>query len=108
MLQQLFQEQDRCIFCHAGHKELCTDIQGRGMPCSDSAQTISTCDIIKKSLKQWSKFLIPGDRTQNNRPDTVIPFSTERLDMAAYTFTHHMEYSCALEKRSILGEYKCF
>jgi hypothetical protein len=68
------------------------------MSCSDCGQTISTIsDIFNKYLKQWREFLIPGDRSQKNRPGTVIPLSTERLDMATYTFTHHMEYSCALE-----------
>ncbi len=47
---------------------------------------------------------MPGDRTQNNRPDTVIPLSTEMLDMAAYTFIYHMEqYGCALENDPFWG-----
>jgi hypothetical protein len=78
------------------------------MSCSDCGQTISTSDIINKSLEKWRKFLIPGDRTQNNRPDTVISLSSERLDMAAYTFIYHMEYGCALEKDPFWGNiYIC-
>jgi hypothetical protein len=73
------------------------------MSCSDCGKTISTSDIINKSLKQWREFLISGDRTQNNRPDTVISLSTERLDVAAYTFTYHMEYGCTLEKDPFWG-----
>ena len=67
------------------------------MSCSDCGQTNSLPDIINTSHKHQREFLIPGDRTQNNKPSTVIPLSTERLDMAAYTFTYHMEYNCALE-----------
>jgi hypothetical protein len=73
------------------------------MSCSDCGQNISTSDTINKSLKQWGEFVIPGDRTQNYRPDTVIPLSPERLDMAANTFTSHIECSCALEKESFRG-----
>jgi hypothetical protein len=73
------------------------------MSFSDCGQTISTSDIINKTLKQWRQFLIPGDRTQNSRPDTVIPLSKERLEMAAYTFTYHMENGCALEKDPFMG-----
>jgi hypothetical protein len=40
---------------------------------------------------------------QKNRQDTVIPLSIERLDMAACTFTYHMEYGCALKKDPFRG-----
>ncbi len=73
------------------------------MSCSDCRQTIFTSDFINKSLKQCSKCLIPGDRTQNNRPDTMIPLSTERLNMAAYTFTYHMKYDSVFEKDPFWG-----
>jgi hypothetical protein len=59
---------------------------------------ISTSDIINSCLQQWRDTVIPSNRLQDNRPDTIIPFSKERLDMAAYTFTYHMENGCALEK----------
>jgi hypothetical protein len=33
----------------------------------------------------------------------IIPLSRERLDMAAYTYSYHMENGCALEKDSFWG-----
>jgi hypothetical protein len=34
---------------------------------------------------------------------TIIPLSKERLDMAAYTFSYHMENACAVKKDSFWG-----
>ncbi len=59
---------------------------------------ISTSDIINSCLQLWRDTVIPSNRLEDNRPDTIIPLSKERLDMAAYTFTYHMENGCALEK----------
>jgi hypothetical protein len=68
------------------------------MSCADCAENISTSDIINSCLQQWRDIIIPSNRLQDNRPDTIISLSKERLDMAAYTFTYHMENGCALEK----------
>jgi hypothetical protein len=68
------------------------------MSCSDCGKITSTSDIINSCLQQWRDTLIPSNRLQDIRPDTIIPLSNERLDMAAYTLTYHMENGCALEK----------
>jgi hypothetical protein len=68
------------------------------MSCSDCRKIISTSDIINSCLQLWRDTVIPSNRLQDNRPDTIIPLSKEKLDMAAYTFTYHMENGCALEK----------
>ena len=98
MVQNIFQEQDPCTFGRACHKEICTEIQEGLMSCSDCGKIISTSDIINSCLQLWRDTVIPSNRLQDNRPDTIIPLSKERLDMAAYTFTYHMENGCALEK----------
>ncbi len=103
MVQNIFQEQDPCSFQRAGHKELCTEIRGGLMSCSDCGKNISTSDIINSCLQLWRGTVIPSNRLKDNRPDTIIPLSKERLDMAAYTFTHHMENGCALEKDCFWG-----
>jgi hypothetical protein len=73
------------------------------MHCPDCKQTMSTIDIVNKVLQRWKDCLIPGDRAQHNRPATMIPLSKERLDMAAYTFFHHMNGGCVLETDSFWG-----
>ncbi len=102
-VQNIFQEQDPSTFRRACHKELCTEIQGGLMSCSDCGKIISTSDIINSCLQRWRDIIIPSNRLKDNRPDTIIPLSKERLDMAAYTFTYHVENGCALEKDCFAG-----
>ncbi len=59
---------------------------------------------MNQSLKRWKDTVIQGARAQDNRPDTNIPLSPERLDMAAYTFSYHMNRGCALESDTFWGD----
>ncbi len=67
------------------------------MLCQDCEQPISTTDIVNQSLKRWKDTAIQGARAQDKWPDTHVPLSPERLYMAAYTFSYHMNGGCALE-----------
>ncbi len=87
-----------------GINELYDKVKGGIMYCPDCNQTISTIDIVNKALQRWKDCLIPGDRAQHNKPDTMIPLSKERLDMAAYTFSHHMNGGCVLETDPFWGD----
>jgi hypothetical protein len=76
------------------------------MYCPDCNQIMSPIDIVNKALQRWKDCLIPGDRAQDNRPDTTIPLSQERLDMSAYTCLHFLlshEWRLCIRNRSILG-----
>ena len=73
------------------------------MYCPDCKETMSTIDIVNKALQRWKDCLIPGDRAQHNRSDTMIPLSKERLDMAAYTFSYHLNGGCVLETNPFWG-----
>jgi hypothetical protein len=86
----LFREKDPTQFCCARHKELYDEVKGGITYCPDCKQTMSTIDIVNKALQGWKDCLINDDKAQHNRPDTMIPQSTERLDMAAYTFSYHL------------------
>ena len=99
----LFKELDPTIFRRARHKDLCDDVKGGIMYCPDCNHTVSTIDIVNKALQTWKDCFIPGDRAQHYRPDTTVPLSKERLDMAAYTFAYHMNGGCALEKDPFWG-----
>jgi hypothetical protein len=68
------------------------------MSCSDCGKIISTSDVINSCLQLLRDTVISSNRLQDNRHNTIIPLYKERLDMAAYTFTYHMENGCALEK----------
>ena len=86
------------------------------MYCGECNQTVSEVDIVNMSLQRWKDILNPGKRAQLNRPDMNIPLSKERMDIAAYTYSYHMNGGCALEKyafwgnshvREILLKYRC-
>ena len=68
------------------------------MYCAECDKTMSTVDIMNIALERWRDTVIPNERAQHNRPDTNIPLTPARLDMAAYTFSYHMNGGCALEK----------
>ena len=74
MAEVLFQEQDPYIFWRAHHKELCADIQGGLMSCSDCGEIISTSDIINHCLQEGNTIIL-GERSHHYRPDTIIPLS---------------------------------
>ena len=101
--ENIFKEKEPDSFCWAWHKELCNDIIGDLMFCQDCKQTISTTDIVNQSLKRWKDYAIPGIRAQDNRPDTNIQLSPERLDMAAYNYLYHMNEGCILESDPFWG-----
>ncbi len=51
---------------------------------------MTTVDIVNNSLNRWRDTVLSNERAQENKPDTDIPLSPARLDMAAYTFSYHM------------------
>ncbi len=101
---KLFREKDPTHFHRARHKELYDEVKGAIMYCPDCNQTVSTIAIVNKALQRWKDCLIPGDRVQHNRQDTMVPLSKERLDMAAYTFSYHMNGGFVLETDPFGGD----
>jgi hypothetical protein len=75
---KLFREKDPTHFCHERHKELYDEVKGAIMYCPDCNQTVSTIDIVNKALQRWKDCLIPGDRAQHNRQDTMIRLSKKK------------------------------
>ncbi len=73
------------------------------MYCAECDKIMSTVDIMNNALERWRDTVIPNERAQHNRPDTNIPPTPARLDMATYTFSYHMNGGCALEKDCFWG-----
>ncbi len=59
--------------------------------------------LSTKALQGWKNCLFPGDRAQHSRPDTIIPLSQGRLDMADYTLSYHMNGCFVLESDPFWG-----
>ncbi len=95
--ESLFKEKEPDWLRRARHKDLCKVIGGGIMFCQDCEQTISTTDIVNQSLKRWKDTVIRGTRAQDKRPDTNIPLSPNRLDIAACEFSYHMNKGCVLK-----------
>ena len=88
--KNMFSEKDPTILQRARHKELYNEVNGNIMYCAECDKTMSSVDIVNNSLKIWRDTVLPNKRTQHNRPDTIIPLSQARLDMAVYNFSYHM------------------
>jgi len=73
------------------------------MMCSNCLESKSTSDIIDQNLLKIKNNIIQGDRLQHHRPDTNLPLSKERLDMAAYLYSYHMDYGCVKEEDKLWG-----
>jgi hypothetical protein len=101
--ENMFSEKEPTILRLARHKELYDEVKGGIMFCPDCNQTMSSIDIVNNALQRWKDCLIPSDRAQHNRPDTKIPLSKERLDMAAYTCSYHMNEGCLTETNPFWG-----
>ena len=99
----LLKEKKEIDFRRARHKELYDEVKGNIMYCAECDKTMSTVDIVNNSLKRWRDTVLSNERAQHNRPDTNIPLTPARLDMAAYTFSYHMNGGCALEKDCFWG-----
>lgn len=102
--ENLFRENEPDCFRDARHKESCNDVNGNIMCCRSCTKNISTTYIINQSLQRWKDICLPNKRAQDNRPDTIIPISRERLDMAAYLHSYHMNEGCARESDPYWGK----
>jgi hypothetical protein len=60
--ESIFKEKEPDWLRQARHKELCNDIRGGIMFCQDCEQTISTIEIVNRSLKWWKDTVIQGAR----------------------------------------------
>ncbi|KAL7524123.1 hypothetical protein ACHAXR_001615, partial [Thalassiosira sp. AJA248-18] len=88
---EIFQQCSLQTLRNARHKNLCNDVRGNILECKDCKELFSTTDIVNLALKRWRD---SGPKHIKSRLDTVLPISGERLDIAAYTYSYHMEGGC--------------
>lgn len=76
-------------------KELSRALDGQILQCKKCDAPLSTIDVINLSLNRWRAHSLRGTRRQlSERIDTRIPVSGERIDIASYTYSYHMEGGC--------------
>lgn len=93
LVKNIFHERDPQDLRNARHKNMSTDMEGKIMECRACKKTVSTIDIINNALKYWKQHTVKG--TARTRPDIPNPLSPHRLDIAAYTYSYHMENGCS-------------
>ena len=91
-VEDIFRERKPRIIRNARHKNLSNEIKGEVLECPVCNETISTPSLINLALARWKEYAIQG--TTESRPDLTLPISPERLDIAAYTYSYHMDGSC--------------
>ena len=95
---------------HALHKSPCASVNAKLMKCAQCQMACSHHDLVWNSLKMWRKPMPSLLSVNETTPliiddDGVLPSNTI-LDMAAYTYSYHMEHGCAhkeLRDKSILS-----
>ena len=76
-------------------KELSRALDGQILECDSCHTPLSTIDVINLSLNRWKKHCLRGTHRQlSERTDTYIPTTGERLDIASYTYSYHMDGGC--------------
>jgi len=87
-MDEIFQQRPLQILRDARHKKLYNDVKGKILECKECKELVSTTDVINNALEQFRTF------HKQTRADTMIPLSSERLDIAAYTYSYHMKGGC--------------
>jgi len=92
LVENIFRERKPRIIRNARHKKLSIDVKGEVLECPVCNETISTPSLINLALARWKEYAIQG--ITESRPDLTLPISPERLDIAAYTYSYHMDGGC--------------
>jgi hypothetical protein len=102
MAEVIFQEQDPYIFQYARHKELCADIQGGLMSCSDCGEIISA-SILSTIFFKSGKILSFQENNHSIIDQIHLLLQREVRYGSIYFLISHGKW-LHFRKRFILGE----
>ena len=71
------------------------------MKCPKCKKQVSTTDIVNLALVDW-KTKISKDKV-DMLLDISLPISSQQLDIAAFTYSYHLEGGCYLEEHPFWG-----
>ncbi len=77
-------------FRDARHKDLSPNIEGKVIEIRPESQLIAPHTLIDHSLRSWREAAFE-DKCWQSRCDVFFPLSDARRDMAAYTYSYHMD-----------------
>jgi hypothetical protein len=73
------------------HKNICNDVRGGILECKECKELVTIIGSVNLALLRcWNR----GPAHIQNRVESVIPISPERLDIASYTYSYHMTNGC--------------
>ena len=93
----------------ARHNALCHGLQGRVIMCKECKEETATIDTFDLSIERWRDFALEDDKRRNKdgkdrfECDAKLPMPRERLDIAAYTYSYHMDGGSLEEKDPFWG-----
>ena len=87
-VEEIFQQCSLQTLRDARHKNLCNDVRGKILECKDCKELFTTTEIVNLALERWRD---SGPKHIQSRLESIFPISGERLDIAAYTYSYHME-----------------
>ena len=85
-----FVDREDQIFRDARNKILAPQLKGCVTSCVHCENPIPTSDIINLALQRWRDTALQ----QGSNVEPVLPFSSARMDIAAYTYSYHMDQKC--------------
>lgn len=85
-----FTNREDQVFRDARNKILAPPLKGRVTSCIHCKNPISTSDIINLALQGWKDIAL--QHGSNIQAD--LPFKSARMDIAAYTYSYHMDRKC--------------
>ncbi len=69
------------------------------MYCEHCEEEYSPTDIVNLALESWHSIAV----RKGSKADVTFPLTSERLDIAAYTYSYHMDDGCCKEKDPFWG-----
>ena len=106
LANEIYEDVDTETFRQARHKDMCHDVSGLVMQCKKCHQKTRTVDVVNLALNEWRKTAFRDVQQRERRTDTQIPLSNERLDIAAYTYSYHMDGGCDKNNDPFWGDQR--
>lgn len=85
-----FSDRSEQCFRDARNKTLSKVLRGRVSTCNYCDSPISSSDIVNLALDSWKQVAVKN----GSNIVAAIPFGAERMDIAAYTYSYHMDETC--------------
>ena len=102
--ESLYNDTSPQQFRDARNENLCVPIDGRVIISKQSNQLASPGTIIDRALNYWTETVLEG--STDERLDTCMPPSKEKLDQAAYLYSYHIASGSNILRDKFWGDHR--